>query len=258
MPVPPQKNEAYTFEATLGSQADTNIFQVNPTLAAGDVTVSIDGAALGNITALPTAIGAGAVLTVDLTAAEMNGDRIAILFSDQAGAEWQDLLVTIETDTETFGGIVTAVWANAERTLTSSALTTVAAVVGSVITQPWATSWDFSITGLGNITARASLYFTIKRRTTDIDSSAVVQIEETAGLLFINGAVATVAGNGTLTVDDAVAGDVTVTLAVAETNKLRPVDGLQYDFKMVTGAGLVQLLTLNRFNISDVVTGAIA
>jgi len=148
-------------------------------------------------------------------------------------------------------------WAFETRTLTSSALSTVAAVAGSVVTQPWATSWDFSITGLGNITARASLYFTVKRRTTDVDASSVVQIEETAGLLFINGTAATVAGNGTLTVDDAVAGDVTVTLAVAETNKLRPVDGLQYDFKMVTVAGLVQLLTLNRFNISDVVTGAI-
>jgi hypothetical protein len=149
-------------------------------------------------------------------------------------------------------------WAFETRTLTSSALSTVAAVAGSVITQPWATSWNFSITGLGNLTARASLYFTIKRRTTDVDASSVVQIEETAGLLFINGAAATVAGNGTLTVDDAVAGDVTVTLAVAESNKLRPVDGLQYDFKMITAAALAQLLTLNRFNISDIVTGVIA
>ncbi|NIQ89668.1 MAG: hypothetical protein GWN93_11700 [Deltaproteobacteria bacterium] len=148
-------------------------------------------------------------------------------------------------------------WAFETRTLSSAAASTVAAVAGSVVTQPWATTWNFSITGLGNLSARTALYFTVKRRTTDIDSAAVVQIEETAGLEIINAAAATVAGNGTLTVDDAVAGDVTVTLAAVESNELRPVDGLYYDFKMVT-ATAVQLLTMNRFNISDVVTGAIA
>lgn len=148
-------------------------------------------------------------------------------------------------------------WDFGTRTLTSSAASTLAAVVGSVVTQPRATTWDFSITGLGDITARDSLYFSIKRKTTDADTASVVQIEETAGLLYINGEVATVAANGTLTVDNAVAGNVTVTLAAAETEKLRPTDNLQYDFKMVTAAGIVQLLTLNRFNISDVVTGAI-
>lgn len=147
-------------------------------------------------------------------------------------------------------------WAFETRTLTSAAASVVAAVSGSVVTMPRATTWDFDITGLGDITARTDLYFTVKRRTIDDDASAVVQIEETGGLLVINGGAPAAAGNGTLTVTDAVAGDVTITLAAVESEKLRATDNLQYDFKMVTAAA-VQLLTLNRFNISDVVTGAI-
>lgn len=97
--VPPKKNTAYSFEVALGSQADTDIFKTTPTLAAGDVTVSKDGAAFANIGTLPIQISDG-VLTVALTNTEMNADRIAVLFNDAAGDEWQDLLVTIHTVTD--------------------------------------------------------------------------------------------------------------------------------------------------------------
>ena len=168
-------------------------------------------------------------------------------------------IVALDVDHVTGSAPCVDPWAFETRTLTSSALSTVAAVVGSVITQPWASYWNFTITGLGNITARASLYFTIKRKTTDVDASAVVQIEETAGLLVVNGAAPIAAGNATMTVTDAVVGNINITVAAVETNKLRLVDGLWYDYKMITVAGLAMPpLTINRFNISDVVTGAIA
>ena len=96
--LPPLKNAAYTFEIALTSQGDTDIFQVNPTLAAGDVTVSRDGGAFANIGTLPVAIGGGAVVTATLAAGE-TADRVAVLFHDAAGDEWQDLLVFIEFET---------------------------------------------------------------------------------------------------------------------------------------------------------------
>lgn len=96
--VPPKKNVAYSFEVALASQVNTDIFKTTPTLAAGDVTVSKDGGAFTNIGTLPQHISDG-VLTVALTATEMNADRITILFNDAAGNEWQDLLVTIHTVT---------------------------------------------------------------------------------------------------------------------------------------------------------------
>lgn len=94
---PPKKNAAYTFYVALTSQADTDIFKTTPTLAAGDITVSKDGGNFNNIGTLPTQIQATGVLPVVLTADEMNADKVVVLFHDAAGAEWQDLVVHIDT-----------------------------------------------------------------------------------------------------------------------------------------------------------------
>lgn len=95
---PPKKNAAHTFFVALLSQANPNIFQANPTLAAGDVKVSIDGGAFANLATLPAVAPAGGKqVQVDLSAAEMNGNKIGILFSDAAGAEWSDLYIELET-----------------------------------------------------------------------------------------------------------------------------------------------------------------
>jgi len=97
--VPPKRGEAYSLEVCLVSQASPDIFQTTVTLAAGDVVVYQDGVLDGNIDTLPTEIGASGVLVVTLSAAEMTADRVAVKFSDVAGAEWQDLLVNIHTVT---------------------------------------------------------------------------------------------------------------------------------------------------------------
>jgi len=97
--IPPLRATAYYIEVALISQADTDIFQNNPTLAAGDVVVYKDGALDGNIDTLPSAIGAGRVVAVTLSVAEMTADRVTVLFHDAAGDEWQDLLINIHTVT---------------------------------------------------------------------------------------------------------------------------------------------------------------
>jgi hypothetical protein len=96
--VTPKKNTEFIFYAGLVSQADTKLLQSTPTLATGDVKVSTDGAAFANITTLPTVTpAAGRNVKVTLSAAEMNGDNISVQFVDAAGAEWSDVLVTIQT-----------------------------------------------------------------------------------------------------------------------------------------------------------------
>jgi hypothetical protein len=96
--VPAIKNAAYTFAVGLTSQADVKLLQANPTLAAGDVKVDIDGAGFNNLTSLPTVTpAAGRRVQVALTADEMNGDIITVQFVDAAGAEWCDLLYIIYT-----------------------------------------------------------------------------------------------------------------------------------------------------------------
>lgn len=94
----PKINTAYTFPITLTSQADTKLFQVNPTLAAGDFKISKDLGALTNLTNLPTVSPAGSrIVFVSLTAPEMNANVIVFQGVDAAGAEWCEYVETIET-----------------------------------------------------------------------------------------------------------------------------------------------------------------
>jgi len=96
--VPPKKNTAFVTYVGLVSQANALVFQPNPTLAAGDVKVSIDGAALANITTLPDVDPDNSKLVkVSLSTDEMNGDNIQVIFSDAAGNEWCDLIINIQT-----------------------------------------------------------------------------------------------------------------------------------------------------------------
>ena len=95
---PAKKNTAFTFYVSLVSQANTKIMQVSPTLAAGDVRVAIDDGAPANLATLPV-VDADFTkrVKVAMSAAEMNGDRISVIFSDAAGAEWCDLTLDIPT-----------------------------------------------------------------------------------------------------------------------------------------------------------------
>ena len=95
---PPVINVAYVTYLSLVSQANTKIFQGNPTLAAGDVKVAIDDGAPANLATLPV-VDADFTkrVKVSLSAGEMNGDNISVLFSDAAGAEWCDLSLNIQT-----------------------------------------------------------------------------------------------------------------------------------------------------------------
>jgi len=96
--VPAKKNAAYITYVGLVSNISGNILQVNPTLATGDVKVAIDDGAPANLATLPVVDGDFTKrVKVSLSAAEMNGDNITIIFSDVAGAEWCDLILNIQT-----------------------------------------------------------------------------------------------------------------------------------------------------------------
>lgn len=96
--VPAKRATAYILYVGLVSQANTKLLKANPTLAAGDFKVSIDGGALTNLATLPTVTpAAGAMVKISLSASEMTGDNITVVCSDAAGAEWCDLLINIQT-----------------------------------------------------------------------------------------------------------------------------------------------------------------
>lgn len=98
----PKKNSAFTFSLSLVETAARPNFKANPTLATGDFKVSIDDGAFNNLATLPTVSPAsGRNVKVVLSASEMNGDRIVVQAVDAAGAEWDEVMVTIQTSVNT-------------------------------------------------------------------------------------------------------------------------------------------------------------
>lgn len=96
---PPVKNQDFSFTLGLTDANDNARLKANPTIAAGDFKVSIDGAAFANLGTLPTNSPAGGkALLFVLSSTEMNGDVITVLCSDQTDPpEWADLMYTIIT-----------------------------------------------------------------------------------------------------------------------------------------------------------------
>jgi hypothetical protein len=93
-------------------------------------------------------------------------------------------------------------------------------------------TWSIVFYRLGNISGRDKLWFTLKDDKDDADATAWVRIEETVGLEYIDGGVADTPANGSITVTDAAAGDLTVALAAVESAKLDDVGNLFYDVQM--------------------------
>lgn len=94
---------------------------------------------------------------------------------------------------------------------------------------------DVNVYGLGELVGRSTLYFTVKKmseRDDVADAQSIIQIEETAGLLYINKGAPSAPANGAITVTDAAAGHANITLAAIETNKLTPNEKYCYDIKM--------------------------
>lgn len=96
--VPPKKNTQFIMYVSLESVASPGTFQVNPTLASGDVKVSTDGGTLTNLSTLPTVTpSGGSLVKITLSTGEMNGDNITVHFKDAAGNEWKELIINIQT-----------------------------------------------------------------------------------------------------------------------------------------------------------------
>lgn len=98
---PPVKNEDFKVRIALEDFASPGSFKSNPTIAAGDFKVAVDGAALANLSTLPSVSPASSVLVLlELSSAEMNGDVITIVGIDQTSPkEWSDFVISIPTTT---------------------------------------------------------------------------------------------------------------------------------------------------------------
>ena len=96
---PPVKNEDFIIRVSLADMANAGSFKSNPTIAAGDFKVDIDGGGLSNLATLPSVDPAASVLVkITLSSTEMNGDVVTLVCIDQtATKEWADLVISIPT-----------------------------------------------------------------------------------------------------------------------------------------------------------------
>jgi len=120
---------------------------------------------------------------------------------------------------------------------------------GGAITIRRGDTFTLNIERLGDITTRADIWFTVKEDQDDADTASWIQISETVGLEYINGLAATVPANGSITVIDAVAGDVTIVLAAVECAKLQTCGKAYYDIQVLFADGTVSTLVANRVAI---------
>jgi hypothetical protein len=142
--VTPKKNATFILYCALTSQGDVKLLQGNPTLAVGDVKVSVDGGAFANIITLPQVIPAGGPsVKVTLTAAEMNGDNVMVTFQDAAGSQWCDLAISIQTSVKQIDDLSTETQVNTVISMltagvnASLTLAEKIAIADQVLTRDW-------------------------------------------------------------------------------------------------------------------------
>lgn len=267
--VPPKRGEAYVLFFGVTSQADTDIFQANPTIAAGDFQVSKDaGVTFANPATIPAVTaGNNKVIETSLAVAEMTpttGDKILLAGSDQAGDEWQDIFFELTvTDTPT-GEIAANAWAHTPRTLTQSAAEIAAAVAGDDLAIQRGDTWVAAITGLGDISDRDKLWFTAKTARTGADTAAIIQIlltepvDSDDGLQWLNGE-ATTKTWGSIVVDDEVAGNITLALEPEAATSLAVISGKHYyDIQVLRSTGAVNTLSEGELSVNADITRAIS
>lgn len=146
------------------------------------------------------------------------------------------------------------IWEYSPRTLTQSAAEVESVIRGIVLTITRGDSLSASVTGLGDITGRKKLWFTVKGDLADEDAASVIQIEETAGLIYLNGAAGT-ALDGAITVDDEDAGDITITLAAVASAELAA-GSYSYDIQWVDASDGVHTLSGGPVRVTPDVTRA--
>lgn len=136
--------------------------------------------------------------------------------------------------------------------LSTPVATVTAAVSGTTITVYRGTTWTINLTGLGNISAYDTIYFSAKKYLEDSEDDAILRVYNNAsGLLRFNGGVPTAASNGAITINNATTGDITISILEAETANAPILDCLDYDIKGIDDDAEVVMLAygLEKFAI---------
>jgi hypothetical protein len=109
-------------------------------------------------------------------------------------------------------------------------------------------SWSIPIAGLGDISTRTKLWFSLKDTPDISDAQSRAFVEQTAGLSILNGAPYATPGDGSLTVTDPALGNLNVIFEEAATIQLS--GALSWAIKILNAAGNTVTLATGVFLIT--------
>lgn len=220
-----------------------------PTIAAGDIQVSLDGGAFNNMVTLPSETpAASGQVQIPLDQTETDATHVGIRGIDQAGAEWDDFYYSIFTSASTLADLATAIAAvcSCVTGWFAKTVSIISTLVTGEVTITRGDTLVLPFEDIGDITTRDNIWFTVKSDKDDEDTAADIQIDEDNGLLYINGVDAQAAGwaaDGSITVTDAVAGDLTVRLEAVQSAKITTCSRNWYDLQVLWLDGTVSTLS---------------
>lgn len=164
------------------------------------------------------------------------------------GDRYLDLLLTDASQP-----LAAAIWSAAARTLTQQAVALVTSgnLVNLALTLRRGDTTVISLTGLGALSGRSKLWFTVKQYDSDADAAAILQVIEGTGLTILNGGAGT-ANQGSLTVTDAATGALTINLSAAVTAALAAPKNLVWDLQVETPSGIVTLAAGSCSVVTDI------
>jgi len=113
-------------------------------------------------------------LTLDATDTNTLGRLDVAINESGALPVWREYMVCTSNTWDAFFG---STYLTTSCTLTASAVTT--ALSSGILTITRGDSLSAEITGLGDISGRSKLWFTVKNKRSDTDAQAIIQIEET-------------------------------------------------------------------------------
>lgn len=156
-----------------------------------------------------------------------------------------DLIATIAED----------VWSHGDRRLTVSGVSSSSVDEhDGELTLLRGDTLAITLSGLGDLSGRQQLWFTLKSKRSDPDTSAILLVEETDGLLVLAG---TEPGDGettAITVEDMESDAVTIVVSAAASRKLAPTTTGVWDLQVRDADGNVRTLVHGAAKITADVT----
>lgn len=144
---------------------------------------------------------------------------------------------------------VASVWGYPVRTLTSQIFNLPPIEQGNNLTILRGDTLTWNPTALGSLLNHSKIYFSVKRKYTDLDSEALIKVSDVNGLLVINSTPAGTPANASITINNVNTGDITIVVKAVETAKLDTLQDIYYDVQLVRIDGSVTTLVYGLFTI---------